>query len=135
MLTSDDGITWTDRGVILSNDAGAWDKTACRYGSIFKGVDGYYFAYSGQNNDNLDARNWIRIGMAFNWYPFSTFTKDVSNPILECGASVSWDDWYVFAPSIIVVEQKIMMYYGGSSLAGASDLGIGLAYLNGYGPP
>jgi predicted GH43/DUF377 family glycosyl hydrolase len=108
--TSPDGITWTKYSgnpVLNIGGVGAWDDAHVAYPSVLKDSDGTYkMWYSGH-----DGASW-RIGYAtstdgVNW------TKYSSNPVLNLGASGTWDDAHVLTGKVIKENGVYKMWYAG----------------------
>ena len=119
--TSSDGIVWVkhpDNPVLNLGASGAWDD---RYvGSptvLFDGIE-YKMWYTGDDGSNY------RIG-----YATSTdgivWEKHPDNPALDLGASGTWDDSLVFAPTVLFDGAKYQMWYTGDD--GSSRHRIGYA--------
>lgn len=127
--TSDDVITWTSRGKVLTHTGTGLEVTAVRYGSVFKGVDGWYLLYSA----NKAVAPILQIGIAYNWYPFSEFTRDPllpNAPIIGVGSAGAFDETFVFSPALLVYNDQFLCYYGAQNASAVRT--VGLAYLNKY---
>jgi len=120
--TSNDGITWTDRGKFLTHTAANLEATSVRYGAVFKGVDGWYFMYAANRVTPTPILN-ICIASASN--PFLTWTRDPLhdvNPIITTGTNC-------FCPSLVPHNDQFIVYFGYAS--GTNNV-TGMAYLKGY---
>jgi hypothetical protein len=123
--TSSDGISWSEGMTILSGGgAGAWDYSV-RYCSIYSHPSGFYLAYTG---GDATSPNVMKIGLAVKTNPFQTFDSFPYNPVLSVGSSGSWDDEWVWNPSMIMEESAFGMLYGGRKDS-TGERSIGYAYL------
>ena len=102
-------IEWTrygDNPVLDVGPPGAWDDAMLVRGSVYIDNTTYHMWYSGY--DGLT----FRIGYAtspdgINWQKYS------SNPVLDFGASGTWDDEYVAIPTVIYFNSQYHMIYQG----------------------
>jgi len=107
--TSPDGITWTkyaSNPVVDLGTSGAWDDATVLYSSVILDGTTYKMWYSG--NDGTD----YRIGYATSPDGI-TWTKYGSNPVLNLGTNGTWDDAWVYAPSIMLDGTTYKMWYTG----------------------
>jgi len=116
--SSADGSTWTRSNVnpIMESESGTWESGRVTASSVlFDGLQ-YHMWYDGG-----EFAKW-RIGYAsspdgLNW------TRSENNPVLEQGASGSWDSQFVSFASVLYdpnSEKYKMWYFGGdASVSGA----------------
>ncbi len=116
-------------GIILHRgERGAWDSYFILDPCVLKLGDRYYMWYTGYDGRNL------RIGLATgsngkNW------NKNTKNPLLELGASDSWEGTHIYNPCVVKVEDKLYMWYAGARVLkkGGWYVSIGLATSSGDG--
>lgn len=115
--TSPDGITWTKHGTAVLEKTGAgWESVFVYYPSVIKVGSTYHMWYSGWDGTN------IRIGYASSSDGI-TWVRGSNNPVIDLGSDPSWDDTYVYSPSVILDGSTYKMWYTGSS--DGSDAKIG----------
>ncbi|UCG70096.1 MAG: hypothetical protein JSV09_03525 [Thermoplasmata archaeon] len=108
---SDDGYTWTKMPSVPVLDVGiplAWDDYRVTGPSVVYDGATYHMWYTGH-----DGGGSTRIGHATSPDGYQ-WTKDGANPVLDLGPSGSWDDWQVYAPSVIYIGSGFEMWYSGS---------------------
>ena len=109
--TSNDGIDWNkhDNPVLDLGESGTWDDTHVAHANVlFDGTDPdapYKMWYTGNDGKNL------RIGYATSNDGIDWNKHD--NPVLDFGESGTWDDWYVFSPTVLFDGTKYQMWYAG----------------------
>ena len=107
--TSSDGIVWEkypDNPVLEPGVSGTWDDHHVGTPTaLFDGTE-YQMWYAGDDGPNR------RIG-----YATSTdgivWEKHPDNPVLDLGASGTWDDYVVYTPTVLFDGTKYQMWYGG----------------------
>jgi hypothetical protein len=109
--TSDDGIHWSPRGIVLSPDPKTWE--------------GSYIAANGSLLGNLywyeaGPKDALRIGLA---RVASTVSK-YPEPVLEHGPTGSFDERSVADPYVIRIEPYYYMFYLGQDRAVRQRLGL-----------
>lgn len=114
---SSDGIAWADWGQVLSVSAG-WDATQVRYAALFLNMGVWYLFYTGLDSSNL------KIGLASSFSGFRTFDKWPFNPVLSIGTGGQFNDNHVFAPWLLMVEDKFWMWYTGDDGSGVRKIGL-----------
>jgi predicted GH43/DUF377 family glycosyl hydrolase len=112
---SDDGLSWTKLGRVLTPDASTWEGS-----------------YIAANGDALVSRGAIlywyqagsppRIGLARS-DDGRAWTKH-PQPVVERGPAGSWDERGVGDPDVIEVAGRFYMFYLGADRAGRQRLGV-----------
>jgi hypothetical protein len=74
-LTSSDGISWSDHGVVMSLGTG-WEADFIQSGAIMRHGDTYYLYFIGKSGFRWQG------GLATFTDPLGTYTRDASNPVL-----------------------------------------------------
>ncbi len=124
MATSADGEIWTkyaSNPVLSSAAETAWENGAVYAPSVFYDGSQFKMFYVGLNS--VTFINACRIGMATPTDGIS-WTRWAHNPVLDVGDSGSWDANGPFVPTVILRNNKLLMWY----LSGSSpNEGIGLA--------
>lgn len=99
---SGDDINWTYIGIVIPlGGAGEWDDRLIHSFGITYIFGTYYIIYAALDNANFD----YKIGVAYNSSPFSSFTKLLTNPIIDYGNS------NCFSPRMTQDNQKFLIYY------------------------
>ncbi len=115
LAVSDDGLTWSKQGRVLSPDPSSWEG-------------GYIAANGSALSRNGETLYWYqagdppRIGLAR-----STDGRDwrkLSRPVLETGPRGSWDERGTADPYVIAVDGGFYMYYLGVDRARRQRLGV-----------
>jgi predicted GH43/DUF377 family glycosyl hydrolase len=109
--TSPDGISWTrysSNPVLDLGTTGAWDETAVYFTSVISDTGIYKMWYTG-----LNAASKNRIGYATSPDGI-TWTKYAGNPVLNLGATGSWDSSSVASPFVLKVGSIYKMWYRGN---------------------
>lgn len=120
--TSANGINWTkspSNPVLTVGLTGSWDARTVLYGSVSSDGSGYEMWYSGANASSVFAIGHATSADGIAW------TKDPSNPVLTRGASGSWDDEVIVAPTVLIQPGPAKLWYAGNG--GGSQYSIGLA--------
>jgi predicted GH43/DUF377 family glycosyl hydrolase len=107
--TSGEGQVWTKyvgNPVLDIGPSGSWDDAYVTHPSVLYDGATYHMWYSG-----YDSSNW-RIGYAQSSDGI-TWVKNPSNPIIDVGASGSWDDTHVTHPIVLYDGTKYHMWYSG----------------------
>ena len=111
--TSLDGISWakdSNNPVLTVGSNGTWDdQWVTAPGVVFDG-NLYHMWYCAWDGDSPGA---VRIGHATSPHPDGAWTKDVNNPVLDCGTSTCWDTRRVDAPDVIFDGSRFHMFYSG----------------------
>jgi predicted GH43/DUF377 family glycosyl hydrolase len=108
--TSPDGITWTKKPttpVLNRGPGGSWDQERARMPSVLFDGAIYHMWYTGYDGSTM------RIGYATSSDGLS-WTKSLSNPVLNIGSPGDWDDFYVFTPTVFYDGLTYHMWYGGN---------------------
>ncbi len=119
--SSSDGTTWfksATNPVLDLAPWGSWDDYHVYSPSIIYDGITYYMWYSGH-----DGSNW-RIGTATS-FDGITWTKDITNPLLDIGPPGSWEDVGVHSPTVLYIGESYHMWYRGYS---GTNVRIGYAY-------
>ena len=87
---------------------GSWDWVAAAYGSVLFDDGTYHMWYSG-----FDGLTY-RIGQATSPDGIDWLKDSLNNPVLDVGLPGSWDDIYVYAPCVILVDSTFHMWYDGN---------------------
>jgi uncharacterized repeat protein (TIGR01451 family) len=106
--TSSDGVTWNKSGSnpVLSSTA-PWEGSRVIAPTVIKDGSQYKMWYTG-----IDS-SWVsRIGYATS-PDGMTWTKHGGNPVLDVGASGSWEDGDVRSPAVLKVGSTYHMWYEG----------------------
>jgi predicted GH43/DUF377 family glycosyl hydrolase len=94
--------------VVLEESADNWDNSHAYTPFVIFDSGVYHMWYSGR-----DATNY-RIGYATSPDGI-TWTKKPSEPVLDNGLPMSWEEWYVNGPSVIFNGTTYQMWYTGSN--------------------
>ena len=103
-------VEWTRYGnnpVLDVGPPGAWDDAMLVRGSVYFDETTYHMWYGGYDGTN------IRIGYATSPDGI-TWQKYSSNPVLDLGAPGTWDDHFVFIPTVIYFNSQYHMIYQGN---------------------
>lgn len=127
VMYSADGQTWVEQGKIVDVGAAGWDSTSLDYVSSFWNLGVFYTLYGGYDGTNT------RIGLAtspwgFRYAGTDEFFKSPLNPVLDLGASGTWDDNLIGHPSLMMVDDKFYLWYMGFD-GTANSHKIGLAQI------
>ncbi len=117
--TSSDGVNWTkyvSNPVLDLGTTGTWDDLHVTAAEVLYVGSNYKMWYSGYDGTNY------RIGYATS-SDGKTWTKYVSNPVLDLGTTGTWDVDGVLSPSILFDGITYKMWYTGRN---------GSAHKNGY---
>lgn len=119
LATSNDGITWTKKGIILSGDSGKWDQNGVERAGMMKDNGTYYLWY----NTMAGAGSARSVGLATTSIPPSlwdtqSFIKDSNNPIFGpvrfCVFPFKRNNYYYllvpYSPSINPYSTSIELY-------------------------
>ncbi|KAI2491259.1 methyltransferase [Fragilaria crotonensis] len=129
LAVSNDGFTWSKRGVCLEPDVGGLDAAGCArcnvlqkasyQDGVWKTEDGWIMLYEGVSKEDgkhrilmaesKDGRTWEKKGLAF-----------------DTGASDdAWDSGGVGSPHVIRLDDGSMrMYYTGQGADGSTAIGV-----------
>jgi uncharacterized repeat protein (TIGR01451 family) len=110
LATSADGIIWTKEAanpVLTPGASGAWDAEGVTGPSVIFEGGLYKMWYSGYDSDGV-----ARIGYATSSDGVA-WTKSGDNPVLDVGASGSWEDEDVLGPTVIKEGGSYHMWYRG----------------------
>jgi predicted GH43/DUF377 family glycosyl hydrolase len=110
--TSTDGITWQkyeNNPVLEEGPENSWDHHAVGYPTVVIVNDTCRMWYVGVSDEIA-----IQIGYAtsvdgINW------TKYENNPVIQLGNAGSWEDTWVYMPSVIYHESAFHMWYCGAT--------------------
>ncbi|MCW8803295.1 MAG: T9SS type A sorting domain-containing protein [Ignavibacteriaceae bacterium] len=107
--TSSDGINWTrfDYPVMEAGTA-EWEAQGVGHCSVLPVTGGYKMWYSGL----AGSTDTISIGYAVSTDGITWQRDTVNNPILSPGSAGQWDDFNIFAPRVIILDNVYYMYYG-----------------------
>ncbi len=106
-------INWTrypDNPVMLPGTTGEWDEGEITVTSILYQDSTYHMWYS---NGGFEPGNTF-IGYATSSDGIE-WTKYAGNPVLSPGSAGSWDENYVFTPSVLIHDSVYHMWYTGQS--------------------
>jgi len=125
--TSTDGISWTkhDNPVLEIGSAGSWDDVSVILPKVVFSDGEYIMLYSGYGGDNF------KIGCARSTDGI-TWTKEDDNPVLS--ASQPWEAGNVFSGSILLINNKFMMWYLTDTQTGYATSTNGLNWDKFEGP-
>jgi predicted GH43/DUF377 family glycosyl hydrolase len=115
--TSPNGVDWTKYGnapVLSPGSAGSWDAGGVSFPTVIKEGSTYKMWYTG-----MDAAGIGRVGYATSADGI-TWTKYAGNPVMNVGASGSWDSTYVGMTSVIKVGSAYKLWYRGGSATGGA---------------
>jgi predicted GH43/DUF377 family glycosyl hydrolase len=121
--TSTDSVTWSKYAgnPVLDVTASAWDSNIVGAPSVIKDGGTYKMWYTGANAGVIG-----RIGYATSPDGI-TWTKSLSNPVLNVGGAGSWDEIGVLTPSVVKEGSMYKMWYTGrqndSSTLGLLSIG------------
>jgi len=107
--TSPDGVSWTKYATnpVLDLDSpGSWDDEWVYDPTVFYDGTTYHMWFGGYDGTNA------RIGYASSSDGIS-WTKSVSNPVLDIGPSNSWDDVHVEDPMVLYLGETYHMWFTG----------------------
>jgi len=114
--TSNDGIRWEkdtlNNPVLSPGPPGRWDAGWIGYPSIVFDGTNYHMWYSASDGFSTH----IQIGHATTSHPDSAWIKDLYNPVLSYGISVSWDYPRVDHPNVIYDGNIFHMWYSGGEV-------------------
>jgi hypothetical protein len=116
-------IYWSRNGgnPVLSGDVGEWDELFVQHSSVIFDGNKYHMWYYGESAIPDDGN----IGHATSQDGIF-WIKDSLNPVLTKGSVNSWDDYYVFSPSVLYDGFIFHMWYTGV-YHNDTDGGIGYA--------
>jgi predicted GH43/DUF377 family glycosyl hydrolase len=120
--TSPDGITWSkyEGNPVLEAGPEAYDQLAAAHGAVLYEGSTYKLWYHAKRP--IDDVNVPTIAYATSADGIS-WTKYLGNPVLPLEAG-TWEDWGIWGPSVVKVEDTYWMWYAGGALTHAS---IGVA--------
>jgi hypothetical protein len=109
---SPDGVSWTKAGRVLSPDPRSWEGSyiAANGAARIVGNSVWYWYVAGD-------RARPRIGLARDW-------RREARPVLEPGPYMSWDEYGVADPYVILVDGTYYMYYLGEDRAWRQRIGV-----------
>jgi predicted GH43/DUF377 family glycosyl hydrolase len=105
--TSPDGWNWEkyeNNPVLITGSAGSWDDYAVISPSVVVEGNTYHMWYSGYDESLIEI-GYATSSDGINW------TKYENNPVLEVGPEGSWDENWVYWPSVIVIDSIFHMWY------------------------
>ncbi len=117
--TSPDGITWTKHtgNPVLDVDAeGTWDDHGVGGPSVLKVGSTYQMFFTGSNGVTT------RIGHATS-SDGVTWSKDPENPVISNGSPGSWSWTKAYAPALVAVGGRYMLFYSGGALPEIGETG------------
>jgi predicted GH43/DUF377 family glycosyl hydrolase len=112
---SEDGLTWTKTGELLSPDPGTWEGSyiAANGSAVeFRGTILYYY----------QAGEPPRIGLAR-----GAALEKAKTPMLELGPSGSWDERGVADPYAVEVGGKLYLFYLGMDRSRRQRMGVAMS--------
>jgi len=112
LATSDDGINWqkySGNPVLSNGSSGAWDDKVVYIPSVVYDGTTYHMWYSGHSLAN----NYLKIGYAYS-SDGVTWTKHPT-PVLEGGASGSWDESAAYWADVMFENGLFEMWYTGQT--------------------
>ena len=109
--TSPDGINWTRLdNPIMDAGTAEWEAQGVGICSVLPVTGGYKMWYSGL----AGSTDTISIGYAVSTDGINWQRDTVHNPVLRPGTAGQWDDFNIFAPRVIILDNVYYMYYGAS---------------------
>ncbi len=123
--SSSDGIHWTRSSLnpILSpGSAGAWDGAAIHAPTVIFYGGRYHMWYQGIVTASVMRPNFGHAEAADPEH----WTRDPANPVLQYGASGTWDDNGIFYPSVLARDGKLRMWFHGND-SSTGPLSVGYA--------
>jgi predicted GH43/DUF377 family glycosyl hydrolase len=127
--TSSDGVGWTkypSNPIIALGAPGSWDDFNLYASSILHDGITYHMWYSGQPDGTVERIGYASSPDGINWTKYAgNLCPGTSGNgcVFDKGASGTWDDVYVYTPSVIHDGTTYHMWYTGSQ---------GLLYRIGY---
>jgi predicted GH43/DUF377 family glycosyl hydrolase len=120
LATSIDGFVWTHYSqspVLTPGASGEWDRDSVDEAWVIYDGNQYKMWYSGQTWTPTNQLNTYQIGYAaspdgIHW------TKYSGNPVFTPGPRGSWDDLWVYRPTIVMTGSSYLMFYVGTSQNG-----------------
>ena len=116
--TSTDGLNWNrdtvNNPVINHGSWGAWDDGSVLLPYIVTIEGRQCLIYTGRHN--YDNPPW-HLGAAWSTNGGTTWTKDISNPVLSPGPVGSWDASYMQSGNVLLRDGTLHMWYSASSLS------------------
>jgi len=107
---SDDGISWTDEGRLLSVGAtGAWDDRVASFPGIWKDGDTWYLVYEGAADDIGSSPGDVGLATSADG---RNFTKHPGNPILK-HEKTGWERVNIGTPSLYKEKGTWYLFYHG----------------------
>ena len=110
---NDDKPEWTkyaSNPVMQPGSSTSWDKETIGLGSVVYFNNKYHMWYTGGSTTDYTYR-W-RIGHATSDDGI-IWTKDPSNPVLDKGPAGNWDEYFVYGPRVMVINNTFHMWYAG----------------------
>jgi predicted GH43/DUF377 family glycosyl hydrolase len=121
--TSPDGLVWTKQGVVMTPTL-AWEKSEVSPNSIVVEGSTLWLYYHG---GGYPGTGGVRLGLAEIGLATSTdgmtWTKH-GNPVLDVGATGSFDVKQVAEPRVITIGATYRMYYTGRDASDQNALGV-----------
>jgi predicted GH43/DUF377 family glycosyl hydrolase len=118
--TSDDGLTWERRGVVLE-PAEPWEKASLMCPSVLRDPDGtYHLWYSGGERYEPDAIGYATSGDGVNW------ARVCAEPVLRPNSGCAWEADRVAGAHVFRHGDHLYAAYIGFA-NGFEDSGIGIA--------
>ncbi len=109
--TSPDGINWTRLDYpVMDAGTAEWEAQGVGICCVMPAAGGYKMWYSGL----AGSTDTISIGYAMSTDGITWQRDTVNNPVLRPGTAGQWDDFNIFAPRVIVLDNTYYMYYGAS---------------------
>jgi predicted GH43/DUF377 family glycosyl hydrolase len=117
--TSTDGISWTkhEGNPVMTVSAGQWDAVYVQDPHVIKYDNAYHMWYGGADvGDNY----FQQTGYAFSDDGIH-WVKSNHNPILKRGSAGQWDANTASFPSVLVLNDKVKMWYTGKDVEPLPD--------------
>lgn len=110
--TSPDGMSWTKHAgnPIFEAGADAWEAGGVYTGTVTSVIGGYKMWYSGWTTSFTHES----VGCATSADGILWQRDTVNNPILEPGDPGDWDDYGVYLPQILVIDNMHYIWYVGN---------------------
>ncbi len=122
LATSLDGISWTNQGIVFSEDGSGFDAAGVFCGGVyfedFFGVAGiYHLLYAGRNGTGIDQLGIAWSSDGINW-------SRLDDAIVPIGQAGGFDDAGVFGGTMLRVEDEYRLWYTGNTGVNVWSVGL-----------